>query len=342
MKSPARIPTNDPIEETAARWLFRRTATPTPAEDAEFESWRAADERHRAAYSRLEHDWSVLDRPLTRGRPETLLQQLHVRAARRRRRRALLAGVACLTLVGLAGLWRHAASLTATSTLTEPRVAVVAPATRTLPDGSIVALKPGAEITLDFSGPARAVVLVRGAAHFQVAHQARPFVVTAGAVGFRAVGTAFTVDLDEAQVDLLVTEGRVAVEPRPDEHPVFAAPSTPLATVDAGNRITLARAPEPGAVVPAPTAVAAEAVAEELSWRIPRLDFSRTPLAEAVALMNQHSRAQMRLDDRELGHLPVSGLFRADRVDAFVRLLEANFEIEAQPAGQTIHLRRRR
>jgi transmembrane sensor len=334
--------TNSPIEETAARWLFRRTAALTPAEKAEFETWHAADARHREAFARLERDWAVLDRPLSRGRPEALLQQLHVRAVRRRRRRAALAGATCLLLVGLAAVWRTAPPATGNAATTATRVAVVAPDSRTLPDGSRVELKPGAEITLDFSGPTRGVVLIRGAAHFQVAHDTRPFVVTASAVAFRAVGTAFTVDLDDSEVDLLVTEGRVAVEHRSDTATPVIATAAPLATVDAGNRLTLARAPEPGTPPPAPVAVAAGAVAEELSWRIPRLDFSRTPLAEAVALMNQHSRVRMQLDDRALGTLPVSGLFRADRVDAFVRLLEANFEIEVQTAGETIHLRRRR
>jgi transmembrane sensor len=166
-------------------------------------------------------------------------------------------------------------------------------------------------------------------------------VVTVGAVGFRAVGTAFSVDLEDARVELLVTEGRVAVEQRSDEN-AAVSPTASLATVDAGNRLTVSLAPEPGAPLPTPTAVPADDVAEELSWRIPRLDFSRTPLSEAVALMNQHGRAQMSIEDHNLANLPVSGLFRADRVEACVRLLEATFDVEATTTGETIRLRRRR
>jgi transmembrane sensor len=57
------------------------------------------------------------------------------------------------------------------------------------------------------------VVLERGEAHFQVAkNPARPFVVVARGVEIRAVGTAFSVGLESTRVEVLVTEGQVAVE----------------------------------------------------------------------------------------------------------------------------------
>src|SRR5437660_1453063 len=77
---------------------------------------------------------------------------------------------------------------------TPPSSAVVLrPEKQILADGSVVELKSGAEIAVDFTGAYRRVALKRGEAHFQVAHQSRPFVVTAGPIEFRAVGTAFAV-----------------------------------------------------------------------------------------------------------------------------------------------------
>ena len=336
------------IRDLAAGWLFRRGAGLTPAELSEFESWRAADPRHAAALDDLEQAWSVLERPLAAGRSRTVLEQLGVRAQRRRRRRVAAVGSLCLLLVAGGTLWQ---SSPAPKSQPGAQVSIVAPATRTLSDGSVVELKSGAEIAVDFKGATRAIVLVRGEAHFQVAHDPKPFVVTAGRVEFRAVGTAFSVELEEGSVELLVTEGRVAVEKPGGNLPALTAAAAPvvapatsatLATVDAGNRMVLATQAESDSVVPAPTAVAAEDMADQLSWRIPRIDFTRTPLAEAVALMNRHNRVQMTIDEPALGNLPVSGLFRADRVEAFVRLLEANFGIEATTSGQTIQLRKRR
>ncbi len=59
-------------------------------------------------------------------------------------------------------------------------------------------------------------VRLEGRAHFRVAHDpTRPFRVSAGGVIAEALGTTFTVteDVQRHEVDVLVTEGRVAVAP---------------------------------------------------------------------------------------------------------------------------------
>ena len=333
------------VTDIASRWLFRRGAGLSAAEVSELEAWKAADPRHARAYADLERDWSILERPLNDGRAQAVLDQFGARVRCRRRRRVAWAAAACFTFLGVSALWWTAPS----PMPSQQRVAIVAPTTRTLPDGSIVELRPGAEIAVDFSGATRAVTLMSGEAHFQVAHDAKPFVVAARGVEFRAVGTAFSVELAEESVALLVTQGTVAVEKTATSAAshtpaVMSEPVDRLATVDAGNRIVVPSntpAVQHSLVaVPVPR----EEISEQLAWRVPRIDFTHTPLSEAINLMNQHNQAymQMTLDDRELGSLLVSGLFRADRVDAFVGLLETNFGIEAETKVNTIHLRRKR
>ncbi len=71
---------------------------------------------------------------------------------------------------------------------------VSAPERRELPDGSVVDLKPGAEIAVEFTPALRRVTLRAGAAHFAVVkNPARPFVVAVGDVEMRAVGTEYSV-----------------------------------------------------------------------------------------------------------------------------------------------------
>lgn len=333
------------ISDVAARWLFRHGAGLTATERAEFEGWRAADPRHASAFAELEKDWSILGRPISAGRSQTVLRELGARSHRRRVRRVAWASAACLALLVGALARMRPPSVEVSS----GQVAIVAPDKRALPDGSVAELKPGAEIAITFTDRTRGITLVRGQAHFQVAHDAKPFVVTARGVEFRAVGTAFSVELAEESVELLVTQGRVAVEKPlvasgPDASAEITTSPKVIATVGAGNRVVVSSDDRSGTAEPSVTPVATEEMSDQLAWRIPRIDFTRTPLAEAVALMNRHNQAQkqMAIDDDALGKLPVSGLFRADRVDAFVRLLEANFGIETETNGQTIHLRKRR
>ena len=55
---------------------------------------------------------------------------------------------------------------------------------------------------------------------------------------------------------------------------------------------------------------------------MPRLEFSELPLAEAVQLMNRHNRVRFTIPDPDVSRLRISGPFRADNIETFVRLLE--------------------
>jgi transmembrane sensor len=250
----------------------------------------------------------------------------HVEARRRRRVRRRIAGVAGIACLGLVGAWLFPR---APATLAMPPIAaasavVVAPETRTLADGSIVELRRGAEILVEYGPSTRRVVLRAGEVHFQVTKDAaRPFVVVASGVEVRAVGTAFSVDLGKRAVDVLVTEGRVAVTSPPAT--VEATPA--VAMVDAGQGTTVSLEVAGTAAV---RSVPSGERRERLNWRVPLLEFSGTPLAEAIPMFNRHGRRHLVLDPT-LGRLQLSGTLRADDVDSLFLLLRNEFGIIAVP-----------
>jgi len=167
-------------------------------------------------------------------------------------------------------------------------------------------------------------VLLAGEVHFQVTKDAaRPFVVVASGVEVRAVGTAFSVDLGKHAVDVLVTEGRVAVTSPPAA--VEAAPA--VAMVDAGQGTTVSLEVAGAAAV---RSVPSGERRERLNWRVPLLEFSGTPLAEAIPMFNRHGRRHLVLDPA-LGRLQLSGTLRADDTDSLFILLRNEFGIIAVP-----------
>ena len=84
--------------------------------------------------------------------------------------------------------------------------------TITLVDGSVIQLNTDSQIQVNYLGNQRNIVLTAGEAHFDVAKDPqRPFVVSAGEGMVRAVGTAFSVRLDQQAVKVIVTEGKVAL-----------------------------------------------------------------------------------------------------------------------------------
>jgi len=269
---------------------------------------------------------------------------------RRRRRRARLIATSATALVLFAAIfwstWRGERE--PSSSLIAATVVVLRPETRSLPDGSVVELHAGTEIYVDFTGPLRRVALRKGEAHFQVAKDAqRPFVVVAGGVEVRAVGTAFSGGLGAKRIEVLVTEGRVAVERAVEPEAALSESMAPVAeqsaTFGAGDRIVveLTAGVLLPASVPQVTFLSPTEIEEHLAWRVPRLEFSGTPLSQVLLMFNQYGRVHLTLDDPALGRLQLSGVLRADNIESLLHLLEGEFGLTAENLGEGIVLRRR-
>jgi transmembrane sensor len=277
---------------------------------------------------------------------DEVLREVEARVARTRRRRLVMAGAAAIVCAALTLVFRSSPPPRPTSSA--PVAEIVALAGRTLlPDGSVAELKAGAEISVGFSaqraGPRR-IRLIRGEAHFEVAKdQEHPFIVATGVVDVRAVGTAFSVDLESHQVEVLVSEGRVAVDdsPLPSTAPALNGPTpgitaNPLTLdiVDAGNRLVVPI--ENGAVWPdhlGKFAVPAAEMARRLAWLSQKLEFSATPLAQALAMFNERNEDQLVLTDPSLGQLQISGYLSVHKTDTFVLMLQTDFGLKVERHG---------
>ena len=260
--------------------------------------------------------------------------------------RLVFAMVAALAVAAF-GWWQWArpqppAQVYATSTGGYERVV--------LADGSVVELNANSEVRVDLLPGERRVALVQGEAHFTVAHDtARPFIVSAQGVAVRAVGTAFNVRLAASSVEVLVTEGKVAVSEVERVDPNALAASAypkptrwgqrvpPPATLLAANqRTVIAFAPPKSAApisfAPSPVVekITPEALREALSWQERKLVFSETPLRDVVAQFNRRNRLQLVLGDAAVAERPVGGTFAADNVEGFVRLLEGSGTIAVE------------
>lgn len=274
------------------------------------------------------------------GAVDELLHELD-RRAKRRRNVAALSGACLLVLVSFA--WRLSRTSMPPPQNASPAI-VTLPPREVLPDGSIVELNEGARISLAFTATERRVALVHGEAHFQVAKDAlKPFVVAVGPIEVRAVGTEFSVQRGGMTAEVLVTEGSVRVGVVASPVQVTATPSPgnghSAALVEAGNRVTVNAALPAGEPVPV-EAVAEAEITRRLAWRLPRLEFSGTPLGEAVAMFNRYNEEKFVLEAPGLADLRISGFLRADKSDTFVSLLEADFGLRAERRERQIILRR--
>jgi transmembrane sensor len=331
---------DDRIEEVASDWLTQREAGLSRAQQRAFEHWCRADPRHAAAVARLEAACALLRKmPRVRAELQTVVPfpvkpRVKVPVKNASALRVVLAMAAAVALAAL-GWWQWASprpspQVYATSNGGYERVV--------LADGSVVELNANSEARIDLAPNQRRVELRRGEAHFTVAPDtARPFVVSAHGVAVQAVGTAFNIRLADAAVEVLVTEGKVAVSdggPGRSERDSRNGPATPggPTLLAANQRALVALAPPQFSAAAAPVVelVTSEGVRAALSWQERKLVFSETPLREVVAQFNRRNRLQLILGDAVVSERLMGGTFAADNVEGFLRLLEGSGTIEVE------------
>ena len=335
------------LEDAAIAWLTERDDCFSPAREREFAQWLRADPRHAATVARLEQTLGLLgelpafrtqlNNAFDRAAPivpfPPITPPAVVRPARRRPRVFAGIGLAAALALGSFLGW-HALRPPATIHYT---TTVAGYERARLDDGSTLELNAASAARVQFTAAERRVELTNGEAHFAVAHDtARPFIVSAGGIAVRAVGTAFNVRYTaEGAVEVTVTEGKVSVG---QSGPASSsAESAPL--VSAGQRIVLPQhAPPPSVEQVDPAALRAA-----LAWQSRLADFAEAPLADVIARFNARSLVQLFLADPALADRRIGGTFALDEAEAFVRLLERDGEIIGERRGETeIHLRRAR
>lgn len=307
-------------DDAAARWaLMLDAGTVSPGDQAELDAWLAQSERHEGALLRARAILSYLDRGRALGAgaqipPPAIDPPV---AADTTRRRALFGMLATgLVAAGLGGIFLLPTSEPPLSPGgTRLRTALGEVRRVPLADGSIATINTESRLEIAMLPNVRRIRLENGEALFQVAHDAaRPFVVEAGEVRVRAVGTAFSVRRRESGTDVLVTEGVVEawVVGREAERRRIAA----------GNRSHIPDV--------APRIEVAEATSEidrTLAWRTGELVLNGETLGYAAAELNRYNAQKLVIDDPVLAREPLVGYFRTNEPRAFshavARMLDA-------------------
>lgn len=332
------------IADEAAAWVLRHDRGLAAAEQDEFSSWLAADPRHGAEFARLRGHWARLDRlaqwaPEHSERPNPDLLAPPLRSRLRPWIPFSIVAVGMAAAAVLTIRLSHSGLPTATPVAPTKSISAAAAGPRRLEDGTIVELNRGAELVVLYSAQERRVRLDRGEAHFAVKKDpARPFIVSAGNVDVRAVGTAFNVRMAANEVEVLVTEGRVQVASSPanTNSPATAAHQPEpvlISALEARQRAVISIAAKPE--LPQVATLTAGEIERVLAWQDRLLDFTAASLKDVVAEFNRRNVVQLIVVDPELASVRISAAFRSDNIDGFVHLLEVGFGAQAERRGDS-------
>lgn len=314
------------IEVEAAAWIAQLNSDRfSDADQAALREWCARSLAHREALQRLGGIWAELDALAALPAELSSARTSRDAPARLRWNPFWMAHATALALAVIgAGIWvgygtspnsRDAPVGFYATNIGEQKTVVLA-------DLSTLRLNTNTFVEVDYRPQERRVRLVKGEALFTVAgNESRPFIVYAAANSVRAVGTQFSVRLLRDNVEVLVTEGRVAV-----------TRSILDARTRGGTARTSVLEQEQTAViddrVAAPIEISTVASAEvqrRLSWTTGVLEFNGEPLEKVVAEVGRYTPLRIRIAQPALRQLPVGGRFRVGETQALFDVIEAGF-----------------
>jgi len=368
MKSEQTTPDESRRLETAGEWLLQIQDGALEQEElAAWLAWYEADPANRTAFEKVQQTFESLHALPAADRTAWAAQVLAdterpKRPARDKlstfagrllaggwfvQHRGLVAGLASM-LIALAGVgyWNMADTGAAPVKTAAYKTDRAEHQTLTLPDGSHVRLGAQSQLFLNFTSQARYIVLEGGEAFFEVAKDSRrPFLVQAGPVTVRAVGTEFNVRRVIDHTEVAVAEGVVDVTqglppPTPGagaatQDASLAAPPPSTIQLKAGEQVTIGDTVAALAIKPVePTKVA--------TWQQGRLEFVDEPLRFVIATINRYASREIVITDQSINDLRFTGTVSRDRIDEWLAALPDVLPVQAKRAGSEAVLLSRR
>lgn len=309
------------IDSRAAAWAVRSAERALePSEQGELDQWLDQDSRHLGAYVRAQALWLDLDRvaALDGGSRRESPVETPTEARRPRWRAYALAASVALAVVGGVATYDRLADRITTERGEVRRIA--------LEDGSIVTLNGDSAIQVRYADDIRRIVLRRGEASFEVAHNTRrPFVVSAEGLAIRAVGTEFVVDVEPAGVEVTVEEGVVAVTGAASgsAKPRYLRRNEQFVAADTGPRKAVLDTAD---------------VERRTAWREGLLVFNGQRLGVAAAEVNRYSGLRVVIDDPTLARAEFVGVFKLGDARAFANAAAQAFNGEVIREGSELRL----
>ncbi|MBN8888394.1 MAG: FecR domain-containing protein [Rudaea sp.] len=331
MDKDKREPGIDPNLQTAADWWTRlRDRRKAARVEEAWLEWTGADTRRLDAFARVDELGAQLG-ALDAETKRDFVREFAPASARTARWLpfALAASFVLATVAAGVLFWNHQRASAvetgnyATTIAVDRNVA--------LSDGSQIALGGATRLTTHFARDRRDVDLSAGEAFFQVAHDtSRPFVVNAGEVSIRAVGTAFNVRRTGDRVAITVSEGRVRIASSEGQANGRQSAAEAVEAV-AGQQISF----DPRA---SGLTVSTISAGHAVGWREHRLEFVNEPLDSVVANINRYSTRPLTLADTKLGALAFTGTVDTTALDSWLEALPKILPLRVAADGERVTL----
>lgn len=345
MSNVSQFNSKETIQAKACEWVAAIDRGLSADETADLQNWMAANPSHQKMLfdmATLWDDMSVMH----------ALQGLVTHQPRRQARKVnkwlAAAAVVAVSVTGML-TWNQLPALqpegAVASVTQESMTKVGEQKTVLLADGSKVFLNTDTQIRVNFFPGFRQIELLKGEAHFDVAHDpARPFTVFAGDSSVTAVGTAFNMEFTkEKAFELVVTEGKVRVSQQSvsDNETSALRNRAPLPIELEGVMVFAGEQAMVSKDVSTRTALTQSEIAQSLAWQDGQIVFTGQALTKALDEISRYTQVKFVIDDSRIIDTRIAGYFRVGDIKGLLASLENSFDIQSyQDSEQTIHLHR--
>ena len=342
------LPTAEEIENEASLWLMRLSDGAVSDEHrAEFASWINQSLQHKEAFERLSQFWDNLEFTshyldyAVSGRAVEAKGDARPESATTMYRQILTGAIAASILATIGFLTVQFYSPEDSFDIAY-QTRIGQQQTVDLPDGSQVLLNTDSAMRVELAENARTIWLTKGEAFFDVApDKDAPFSVRTDKGTVTAVGTAFSVRVHDDKLDVIVTEGRVALAslseidraPRAEEilrtgDSLAEGKASPAVEVTAGQSAVIDRG------VKAIAYVEPDQIETSLDWQDGVLSFRGETLEQVVEELARYSAMKIEISDPELRQQQVVAYYTIGDVDRMLEALNVMADIEVERVSE--------
>lgn len=347
------------LEQEAVSWHVRLTSGDVKTSDkAQFEEWRSRSPAHGQAYQKIVTLWDQLDIPLLTHRklhgeiaednsaagrlsetPESSFSQrekVGMRGLKSNFKTPLPVGEGMFRSTQQLNNWGKGLAIAVSIAIVvafglypdylrnpwaDYRTHIGEHAIINLADGSVVYLNTDSAIKTTINNHERHVVLLRGEAEFEVAHETqRPFTVSSGQITTLAVGTKFLVRYDGIQGLVTLLEGKVRTSGIPidsqTKNEAILKPGEQVAFQD--NHISPITHPD---------------IANADAWKKGRLLMNFVTLEQALTEINRYRRGTVKLLDDKLAKHEINAAIDIGNIDAWLDALQDTLPLHVHRVG---------
>jgi len=231
-----------------------------------------------------------------------------------------------------------------------------------LDDGSLLHLNTNSQVQVDYNSDARNIWLISGEVHFDVQkNKKKPFRVYAAGGLVEAVGTSFNVYLNKSVIDVLVTEGRIALAmtgtsylkeslgkyldfnniDTQDVSKLNPFMST-VGYFNEGQAIslnTINSLEQTKKSLPSLTKILTKAeIDAQQAWQKGYVVFNGQPLSSVIEEVSRFSQTTFEISDKEIANLRIGGRFKIDNIKLLIVILERDFGLKVDQIAPTVYI----